>query len=128
MKANYRETKVQPPRVWFRLRESERQAIVEYVRECLDELVRVNLDHEEAELQKTWLKMMCIANHDVLKVGKIRAIRVLHRWKRLYHIVSKLKTNEERDAYLNGELIKIFGKEGYPEEWVDSLEKDRRAV
>ena len=55
MRSNYREPKVTPPKVWHRLRESERQAIVEYMRECLDELVRVNLDHEEAELQKTWL-------------------------------------------------------------------------
>ena len=66
--------------------------------------------------------MMCIANHDVLKVGKIRAIRVLYRWKRLYRIVSKFTTTEERDAYLNAEIEKIFGKDGYPHEWVDSLE------
>ena len=122
MRANYLESKVKPPRVWQRLRQDERNAIVEYQRECLDELVRVNLDHEEAELQKAWLKMMCIANHDVLKVGKIRAIRVLHRWKRLYHIVGKLKTAEDRDAYLNAEMDKIFGEGGYPDEWVDSLE------
>lgn len=125
MRSNYKESKVKPPRVWFRLRESERQEINDYLRECLEDLVRVNLDHEEAELQKTWLKMMCIANHDVLKVGKIRAIRVLHRWKRLYHIISKYNTTEERDAYLNAELVKIFGVGGYPAEWVDSLEKER---
>lgn len=125
MKSNYREPKVKPPRAWNRLRESERQEIVDYMRECLEELVRVNLDHEEAELQKTWLKMMCIANHDILKIGKIRAIRVLHRWKRLYYIVSKLKTKVERDAYLDTELEKIFGKDGYPNEWVDSLEQER---
>jgi hypothetical protein len=123
MRANIPKTKAKPPRVWQRLREDERQAIIDYVRECLAELVRDNLDHEEAELQKTWLKMMCIANHDVLKVGKIRAIRVLARWKRLYHIISKFKTNEERDAYLDRELEKIFGKDGYPEKWVDSLEE-----
>lgn len=125
MKSNYREPKVKPPRAWNRLRESERQEIVDYMRDCLEELVRVNLDHEEAELQKTWLKMMCIANHDILKVGKIRAIRVLHRWKRLYHIVGKLKTKVERDAYLDAEIEKIFGKDGYPNEWVDSLEQER---
>lgn len=122
MKANYIAPKKQPPRAWNRLREVERQEIFNYVRDSMEELVRVNLDHEEAELQKTWLKMMCIVNHDVIKIGKHRAIRVLARWKRLYHIVSKFKTAEERDTYLNGELEKIFGKGGYPEEWVDSLE------
>lgn len=122
MKANYTEPKVKPPRAWNRLRESERQEIFDWQKETIEELVRVNLDHEEADLQKAWLKMMCIANHDVLKVGKIKAIRVLARWKRLYHIVGKSKTKAERDAYLNAEIEKIFGKGGYPEEWVDSLE------
>ena len=126
MKAYYQESRIRPPKGWHKLRQDERDKLVDYQRECLEELVRVNLDHEEAELQKTWLKMMCIANHDVLGVGKIRAIRVLHRWKRLYHIVSKFKTVEDRDEYLNAKMVKIFGEGGYPEEWVDSLEEDRR--
>ena len=40
----------------------------------------------------------------------------------MYWIIGKLKTNEERDAYLKAETDKIFGKGGYPSEWVDSLE------
>ncbi len=123
MQANYREKKSKPPKGWRKLTESERNEINSWQQETIEELVRVNLDHEEAELQKAWLKMMCIANHDVLKVGKIRAFRVLARWKRLYHIVGKFKTNAERDAYLNGEMDKIFGKDGYPYEWVDNLER-----
>lgn len=126
MRSNYREPKVKPPRVWNRLRESERNEIFEWQRQTIEELVRLNIDHEEAELQKAWLKMMCIANHDVLKIGKFRAIRVLARWKRLYYIVSKLNTNAERDAYLDAELEKIFGKDGYPHAWVDSLEKQNK--
>ena len=123
MRANYQqEPRAKPPKGWKKLRQDERNAIVEYQRECLDELVRVNLDHEEAELQKTWLKMMCIVNHDVFGAGRIRNKRCLSRWKRLYHIIGKYKTNEERDTYLNAELEKIFGKGGYPAEWVDSLE------
>lgn len=122
MKANYREPKVKPPRVWFRLRESERNEIVEYVRECLEELVRVNLDHEEAELQKAWLKMGCIVNHDVFGFGAIRSRRWLHRWKKLYRKIESCKSSEERDAFLDPEMEKIFGVGGYPSEWVDSLE------
>ena len=106
------------PRSWYSLPEREKDAITEVYQKALYKA----LDHEEAELQKAWLKMMCIANHDVLKVGKIRAIRVLVRWKRLYHIVGKFKTNAERDAYLDAEMDKIFGDGGYPSEWVDSLE------
>lgn len=122
MKANYRQPKAKPPRAWQRLREDERNAIVEYVRECLDELVRVNLDHEEAELQKTWLKMGCIINYEMIGYAAIRNRRWLSRWKRLYKKVEKYKTKEERDAFLDPYMEKIFGKGGYPSEWVDSLE------
>lgn len=66
--------------------------------------------------------MMCIANYDVLKTEKTEAIMVLARWKRLYHIISKCKSAEERDAYLNEQIDKIFGVGGYPQEWVDKLE------
>lgn len=126
MRANYLESKVKPPKGWQKLTQNERNALVEYQRECLEDLVRVNLDHEEAELQKAWLKMMCIALHVVLGIGAKRARRVLAFWKRLYHIVGKLKTNEERDAYLDAEMNKIFGEGGYPDEWVDSLEEGSR--
>lgn len=122
MKANYGQQKAKPPRAWQRLREDERNAIVEYVRECLDELVRVNLDHEEAELQKTWLKMGCIINYEMSGYAAIRNRRWLSRWKRLYKKVEKYKTKEERDAFLDPYMEKIFGKGGYPSEWVDSLE------
>jgi hypothetical protein len=33
------------------------------------------------------------------------------------------KTPEERNAYIESEIEKIFGKGGYPREWVDKLEK-----
>lgn len=80
------------------------------------------LDHEEAELQKAWLKMGCIVNHEMSGYGAIRARRWLHRWKRLYRKIATFKTAEERDAYLDAKMEKIFGKGGYPAEWVDSLE------
>jgi hypothetical protein len=122
MWANILKTKKKPPRAWNKLRKVEQDEIIAFVQESLGELVESNLDHEEAELQKAWLKMMCIANHDAMGAGRIRNKRCLVRWKRLYHIVGKFKTAAERDAYLDAEMEKIFGKGGYPAEWVDSLE------
>lgn len=106
------------PKSWFRLPQYERDAITE----AITDQYYGHLNHEEAELQKVWLKIMCIVNHDVLKVGKVRAMSVLFRWKRVYRIVGKFKTTAERDAWLDAELDKIFGKGGYPSDWVDSLE------
>lgn len=122
MKANYGQPKTKPPKSWHKLPEHERNALVEFQRETIDELTRINLDHEEAELQKAWLKMGCIVNYEMSGYGAIRARRWLSRWKRLYRKIEKLKTTEERDAFLDAEMEKIFGKGGYPSEWVDSLE------
>jgi hypothetical protein len=66
--------------------------------------------------------MGCIINHEMSGYGAIRARRWLHRWKRLYRKIGSFKTAEERDAYLDEEMQKIFGKDGYPADWVDSLE------
>ena len=127
MIANYREPKKKPPRAWNRLRKVEQDEIIEFVRESLEELTRINLDHEEAELQKTWLQYACIVLHRQKdRYGKMRCMAFLKDWKRVYRISSKFKTAEERDAWLKSEMEKIFGKDGYPHEWVDSLENGGR--
>lgn len=124
MRANYGEPKRKPPRAWNKLRKVEQDEIVAFVQESLGELVEVNLDHEEAELQKTWLKMACIVLHKRMKdrFGSVRCMAFLAGWKWVYRQVAKFTTNEERDAWLDKELAEIFGKNGYPAEWVDGLE------
>ena len=123
MRSNYKEPKKKPPKGWYKITESEREAIMEFQKETIDELTRINVDHEEAELQKIWLKIGCIVNYETFGAGKIRAKRWLYRWKRVYKIIARFKTAEERDAWLNAKMEKIFGKGGYPEDWVDSLEE-----
>ena len=107
------------PRSWFSLPEREKDAITEVYQKALHEA----LDHEEAELQKAWLKLACIVLHSQKDpYGKKRCMAFLAKWKRVYRIVGKCKTNAERDAYLDAEMDKIFGKGGYPYKWIDSLE------
>ena len=122
MRSNDKEPKTKPPKGWYKLTESEREAIMEFQKETIDELTQINVDHEESELQKIWLKIGCIVNYDTFGVGKIRAKRWLYRWKRVYKIIARFKNAEERDAWINAKMEKIFGKGGYPSDWVDSLE------
>lgn len=124
MISNYRQPKVKPPRAWNKLRKVEQDEIIAFVQESLEELVVTNLNHEEAEMQKIWLQFACIVLHQMKDpFGKIRCMFFLKGWKKMYRICSQFKTSEERDAYLAAEMAKIFGKDGYPHEWVDSLEK-----
>ena len=40
--------------------------------------------------------------------------------------IESMKSHEEREAWLASEIGKIFRRDPYPEEWVDSLEKERK--
>lgn len=108
------------PRCWGQLPQRERDIII---KEVVAKQINDGLDHEEAELQKVWLQMACMVIHDALGHDKDDCFLFLGNWKRLYRKIGKCKTNEERDEYLKAEMDKIFGDDGYPYEWVDSLEK-----
>ena len=106
------------PKSWDRLPEREKKAI----KEACEEIVNKTVDHEEAELQKVWLQLAVIVNYELFGHGKVRALRFLKQWKRVYRTIAKFNTNAERDEWLEKETAKIFGAGGYPHEWVDSLE------
>ena len=134
MRCNIAQARPRAPKEWERLPDRDKHIIIQYLKDkvaeeleqtILPDLVRINLDHEEAELQKVWLKIMCIAMHEEHSRGQERNLRTLRRWKRLYAKVERMKGKGERDAWLDAEISKIFRKGGYPTEWVDRLEKRR---
>jgi hypothetical protein len=79
--------------------------------------------HEEAELQKRWLQFACIALHKNFGFGKKRCLLFLANWREMYRINSRLGSEAEQSEYLAGEIDKIFGKGGYPKEYIDKLEE-----
>ena len=128
MKANYKQPKIKTPRGWKKLTESEREELTRWQHETINELTTINVDHEEAELQKIWLQLACIVLHQQKDPwGKMRCMFFLKGWKKVYRIIGQFKTAEERDAWLKSEMEKIFGKDGYPAAWVDSLENGGRS-
>ena len=134
MRCNIAQARPRAPKEWERLPYRDKHIIIQHLKDkvaeeleqtILPDLVRINLDHEEAELQKVWLKIMCIAMHEEHGHGQERNLRTLRRWKRLYAKVERMKGKGERDAWIDAEISKIFRKGGYPNEWVDRLEKRR---
>lgn len=107
------------PKSWHSLPQSEKDKIN---RAMTDEVVKQVL-HEEAELQKIWLQMACIVLHKNFGFGKERCLLFLANWREMYRINTKLGGREEQTNYLAGEMEKIFGKGGYPKEYIDKLEE-----
>lgn len=111
--------KVRLPKSWDRLPQSEKDVIN---RIMTDEVVKQVL-HEQAELQKIWLQYACIVLHRNFGFGKKRCLLFLANWREMYRINSLLDGEAKQAEYLSVEMNKIFGKEGYPEGFVDKLEE-----
>ena len=87
-----------------------------------DEVVK-QVVHEQAELQKIWLKMACIVLHKNFGFGKDRCLLFLANWREIYRLNSRLEGKEEQEKFLAGEIESIFGNDGYPSEYIDKLEE-----
>ena len=107
------------PRSYLSLPPKEKKAI----NEALSKWCEDKVNHEEAELQKIWIQLACIILHDTFGMGAKRMTLFIGNWKRIYHKVSRLGSKEAQDEYLKTEMDKIFGEDGYPYEFIDSLEK-----
>ena len=111
--------KVRIPKSFMSLPQSEKDKI----NEAMTEEVLKQVVHEQAELQKIWLKMACIVLHNSFGFGKNRCLLFLANWREMYRLNSKIEGKEEQKKFLAGDIDSIFGKDGYPEEYIDKLEE-----
>lgn len=107
--------KVRLPRSWDRLPPKEKQIIAEVKEQEINQYF--------AKLQKNWLMLLCIVLNRYFGFGKHRLLIVLANWREVYRLNSKFKTDEEQQAWLRGEMDRIFGKDNYPYEYIDKLEE-----
>lgn len=107
------------PRSWLTLPEREKKIIYKMLEDKYNEAV----DHEEAELQKRWLQLSCINLHHMEKsFDATDCLAFLVGFKRIYKKCGRFNSDKEIEAWIKTELDDIFGADGYPAEWVDSLE------
>lgn len=111
--------KARLPKSWDRLPKHEKDIIN---RVMTDEVVK-QVCHEQAELQKIWLKMACIVLHRNFGFGRKRCMLFLANWREMYRQNSKIEGKADQERFLAGEIDKIFRKEGYPTEYIDKLEE-----
>lgn len=91
--------------------------------EAIAKYIQDKVTHEEAELQKIWIQLACIILHDTFGMGALRLTTFIGNWKRIYKLNMKLGSKKAQEEFLKTEMEKIFGKGGYPYEFVDSLER-----
>lgn len=107
------------PRSWLTLPEREKKIIYKFIEDEYNK----TLDHEEAQLQKRWIQLACINLHHMKEeFGATDCLAFLVGFKRIYRKCGRLNSDEKIEAWIKTELDSIFGADGYPAEWVDSLE------
>lgn len=111
--------KVRMPKSFMDLPQSEKDKINEVLTEEVEN--RVNADF--VKLQRVWLKFACIVLNKCFGFGEGRAKLFLANWREMYRLNTTMKTEAEQTAYLEAEMSRIFRKEGYPESFVDKLER-----
>ena len=66
--------------------------------------------------------MACIVLHNNFGFGKDRCLLFLANWREMYRLNSKIEGRAEQERFLAEGIDKIFGKDGYPKEYIDKLE------
>ena len=106
--------KVRLPKSWEDLCPRDKKIIAEVKEQEINQYY--------AKLQKNWLMLSCIVLNRYFGLGRKRLLIYLANWKEIYRLNSKLGSDEAQQAWLRGEMDKIFGKDNYPYKYIDKLE------
>lgn len=91
--------------------------------ECYRRDVEHGINVHHAKLQKHWLMMYCIVNHDYMGMTAEECLLSLANWREVYRQNSAIQSEEEQLRWLQGKMDEIFGEGNYPYEYIDKLEE-----
>jgi hypothetical protein len=104
---------------WNRLPPSEKRAIAQMKEEEKWQEIRQYF----AFVQKTWMMMACVVGYRYLGWTKEDCMLFMANFRTVYIKNSKIESQEEQQKWLKDEMDEIFGKDGFPYEYLDKLEK-----
>lgn len=110
------------------LKPSQQEKIKEQIAEIATEAARKQEEADCRLLLEMYIKMVCCMNHDCFGHGEKRLNYFLGSHKRVFARQSKLTTKGEWLAYLDKRMAEIFPKDGFPQDFVDSLLADLEII
>lgn len=110
------------PKSYTQLPKHEKKAIDNLVE---SEINRV-LNEQEVVLFTQYTKMICIILHDYFGFGEDRLCRVIGDFRMLHRRFRNIKTANDVNSTLDKEMARIFKKGGFPQDYVESLQREDR--
>lgn len=113
--------KARVPKPYQDLPEKQQEVIKNYIAELATEAARKQEEKDCRIILDLYMKMVCCVLHDAFGFGERRLNRFIGNHKKLFNRQNKLVMKGEQLEYLNGRMKEIFKKDGFPQEFIDSL-------
>lgn len=113
--------KARVPKLYQDLNKKQQEVIKEYIAELATEMARQQEEKDCRLILDLYMKMVCCVLHDAFGFGEKRLIRFLGNHKRMFNFQNRLVMKGEQLEYLNKRMDEIFKKDGFPQEFIDSL-------
>ena len=117
-----------PPKSYKSLSPREQEAIKKYVVEIATEAARKQEEQDCKIILNLYIKMVCCILHDAFGFGEKRLNYFIGNHKRIFTRQSRLVEKGEQLEYLEKRMHEIFKKNGFPQEFIDSLIGDVELV
>lgn len=113
--------KARVPREYQNLSPQQKERLKKYLTDVVTEVTKKQEEHDCRVILELYLKMVCCVLHDAFGFGEDRLTCFIGNHKRLFITQNKLVDKGEQIEYLNGRMAEIFKKNGFPQDFLDSL-------
>ena len=113
--------KARVPKLYQDLDKKQQEVIKEYIAELATDMARQQEEKDCRLILDLYMKMVCYVLHDAFGFGEKRLVRFLGNHKRMFNFQNRLVMKGEQLEYLNKRMDEIFKKDGFPQEFFDSL-------
>lgn len=113
--------KARVPREYQNLSPQQKERLKKYLTDVVTEVTKKQEEHDCRVILELYLKMVCCVLHDAFGFGEDRLTCFIGNHKRLFVTQNKLVDKGEQIEYLNGRMAEIFKKNGFPQDFLDSL-------
>ena len=113
--------KARVPKTYNDLSSKQKERINEYIVEVATEAAKKQEEKDCRLILDLYMKMVCCVLHDAFGFGERRLTRFIGNHKRMFSFQNRLVMKGEQLEYLNKRMDEIFRKDGFPNDFVNSL-------
>lgn len=113
--------KARTPKEYKDLSPKQQKRIEEYIVEIATEAALKQEAHDCRIILELYMKMVCCMLHDSFGFGEKRLNYFMGNHRRVFNRQNKLVTRGEQLDYFNKRMAEIFPKNGFPQEFIDSI-------